>query len=230
MLVDWVYEDVRQIFDSIFITSINSKYGIIDLAKDKILEPQFQSIDYHYRSQYIEAWKNNKVGVLNFDYETIIPSEYNAFYLRQNGINTEFKGHYLIAKKGIYRSLFKLDGTPVIGSEVNYIDIEPAWLERNCEDSKVYFKAAKKEKMYGLLDEQQKVVIPLKYNSVYVLSVELDACNQASRPVVIITKGDKRQAYDIELGLFTKQYDELQFFDGLYVYKDETGCGNLDEK
>lgn len=70
ILVDFIYDSMISYKNGLFIAELNNKYGIIDKNNKTILNFEYDSLSY--AGKYIIVTKNDKLGVLNNKYKTIV--------------------------------------------------------------------------------------------------------------------------------------------------------------
>lgn len=70
ILVDFIYDNILSYKNGLFIAQINGKYGIIDKNNKTILKFEYDTMSY--AGNYIIVTKNDKLGVLNNKYKTLV--------------------------------------------------------------------------------------------------------------------------------------------------------------
>lgn len=230
ILVPWKFDNIRLNIDSVFITYLDGNDGIIDMERDLVVEPQYQSISFGKSSQYVKVRKGSYLGVLNRNYETIIPAEYETIVEKYNRYSsrgiTEYKSSFLVCRDGKC-GMINFDGTNRI--PIHYKSIEPIWFDLLCSTSTVQYKVTNQDDKVGYLNGAGDTIVPIKYSRGELLRLISDTCNEQSLTIALMTLNNRMMAYNIGAKTISKTYDRICFHEGLLVYQNGWNNGVLDE-
>ena len=151
-------EDAQNIY---LIARKNGKLGFIKNDK-KVLDYEFQNIEYDPLNELIKVQKNTNLGVYNINGEEIIQAKYEEI---------SFRGKYIYAQKEDKVEYFALNGQVV--NNLNYLSI-------NETDNEDFYTCINAEGLYGILDKNENVLVENEYNyleylySDYFIAIEGD--------------------------------------------------------
>ncbi len=215
---EWgVYDDFpaeNEVQNCALIIERNNKVGLFQSDKKRMIyEPQFETFDFTFSTEYIKVSKDGKQGFLNNKeaYEYALPLTYTSIakFYPQPG------DYYLVekdGKKGLIKPSTLQVALPIsykkiLGKEsyvmawpeegemqlFNRSDLSEYQLPGNYDDIRFYSKYAitKKDKKVGLLDGAFNEVLPAEYD-------EIKKTNYGEGLNFVVNKGNKKGIYSME--------------------------------
>lgn len=217
----------------------NGKVGFIKNDK-KILDYDYQSVEYDYLNGLIKVQKNVNYGVFNINGEEILPIEYTEI---------SFRGKYIYAQKENDIKYYTLNGQII--KNLNYLSV-------NQTDNENYYTCINSEGLYGILDKNENILVENEYkyieylygeyfiaieneklgiiksNNDIMIPFEFDTINKIENSnVIIATKNDKgnfifknniEQVDDIEEFVIDIEQDKIVIYsENGNVYLDKEG-------
>lgn len=127
------------------VTALNGKLGLNKNVQAKI-NNEYENIEYDDINNIILLEKNGKYGVNDLDGNIILPIQYD---------NMQFSGKIITAEKDGSQLVFDANGN--LQKDSSYISVMPT-------NSEVYFITIKDNGKYGLVDNNNDVLIDNKYD------------------------------------------------------------------
>lgn len=122
----------------------NGKVGFIKNNK-KILDYEYQNIEYDPINKLIKVQRNTSYGVYNINGEEIIQAKYKEI---------SFRGKYIYAQREENIEYFTLNGQVV--NNLNYLSI-------NETDNENFYTCINADGLYGILDKNENVLVENEY-------------------------------------------------------------------
>ena len=123
----------------------NGKVGFIKNNK-KVLDYEYQNIEYDSLNGLIKVQKNTNYGVYNINGEEIIQVDYDEI---------SFRGKYIYTQKEEEVQYFTLNGQEV--KNLNYLSI-------NETENENFYTCINTDGLYGILDKNENVLVENEYN------------------------------------------------------------------
>lgn len=123
----------------------NGKVGFIKNNK-KVLDYEYQNIEYDSLNGLIKVQKNTKYGVYNINGEEVIQAKYDEI---------SFRGKYIYAQKEEKVQYFSLTGQEM--KNLNYLSV-------NETDNENFYTCIDKNGLYGILDKNENVLVENDYH------------------------------------------------------------------
>ncbi|MCF0125995.1 MAG: WG repeat-containing protein [Clostridia bacterium] len=164
--------------DTIYlITAKDGQYGLLKNEK-KIIENEYQSMEYDENNNVLIVEKNKKYGVSSLDGNNIVPTKYEQI---------DMTGIYIYAKNSQGVVVYNSNGT-----EAN-IDKNIAILNTSNEKYKIKINNEKEKTLYGVIGQDGKQIIDEKYGYIeYLRENYFIVSNQKSKLGVIDNKENEK--------------------------------------
>jgi|LGOV01.1.fsa_nt_gb hypothetical protein len=152
MLLPIQYSSIR---DEVIVTN-NSKFGIIDLNGEIVVEPIYENISKKYVSEFLEYWHyvtlDDKIGMLNSEYKITIPINYDVVVVYKSILIVSENGKYGVIDFSLntlidftYSEIFSVNTSPLNPNEFT-LSVE---------------KNGKK----GVIDLEENIILPIEYDN-----------------------------------------------------------------
>lgn len=141
-LIPMVYDYIKSIIDSVIEINIDGKKGIIDLARDLKVEPQYDEISLTAGNKFFLVTKDSKSGLLDLDYNLVVPLEYGRIFQNFNSlISKEFANERRLffvsdSKNDKYGAVDVKNSTDI---PAIYSVLRPEWIDWKCLTSPMYY-------------------------------------------------------------------------------------------
>ena len=177
------YESIYRVLDmpNEDVYLVASKNGRSKIYKDKKNQTEFlyREVSYFPSSNTFVVKKNKTYGLLNKDIKQIISPDYDEMLVA---------GMYVNASKDDELFVFDLNGKKIDTTE--YIGLERT-LTKN------FYIAINEDSMYGILDENMEVVVPLEYD--YIREVEgTDLLAASKGDSITIYSANMKELFSVE--------------------------------
>lgn len=166
------------------IASRNGKYGVYK-NKKKIIEEEYQSIEYNDSNKLLLIEKNKKYGVADLNGKIIIEPENTSI---------EFKGIYVYAKKALENIVYDQNG-----NKIN-ISFNKTIYETESEKYRISTLENDNEIYYGIVDKNGNTLVSEKYQYIeYLFGTYFIAKNENGIYGIISSNGKEvtKQKYDV---------------------------------
>ena len=180
--LDQSYSEIHRIVNikddknSYIVTVVKGRYGLIK-NKKKVLNNEFDSIEYNEKNQILIVSKEGKKGVYNLDGKSIMPLDYSEIYVGGEYINAVKQGEELVFDKSgkkldtRYTSYEKVANNKAIvineDNKYNIVDNQNKELLSNgyifIENYVDDLFIASREDSVGIINSNGNVVIPFEY-------------------------------------------------------------------
>ena len=166
-IVETKYNDLYRVADIdskdiYIICAENGKYGLIK-NKQKVIQNEYQSIDYSKSNNTFIVLKGKRYGVISIDGKEIIPTEYKEINIA---------GDYIYANNGENTEIFNTNGQKAdINENVEIINIQNT-------EYKIHVEANDENTVYSIYKNNQKLnkkdysYIEYLYNDYFIVSDE----------------------------------------------------------
>jgi hypothetical protein len=152
IIVPLIYDYIT-IIDRGFVVYDGGRSALIDKNNQFILPFDYDFIWFHENSEIIVISKNKKVGVMNLNFEMIIPYTYESISKAIENKKTNHNDIAIAKKNGKYGVIDFLGNV--------YIPFE--WDEIKVLNQNENTLIVKKNDRYGLLNKENKILTPVKY-------------------------------------------------------------------
>lgn len=122
----------------------NGKVGFIKNGK-KVLDFEYQNIEYNILNELIKVQKNTNYGVYNINGEEILQANYEEI---------SFRGKYIYTQKENKVEYFALNGQVV--NNLNYLSVNETGNEN-------FYTCINADGLYGILDKNENVLVENEY-------------------------------------------------------------------
>lgn len=181
---DYQYDHISKFFDGLAIATKEGKWGYVDRSGKRIIPLEYDNA-WAFKEGLARVFKNGKMGVINKSNELVVPIIYEviapfhdnlALVIKNNKVGyidqhnkvlttLDFEngrsfdnGFAFVQQSGKWGAI-DTQGRLVV--PYIYDEIEPL----SSEETSVY--KIEKDRMYGLMDKQTKVILPAKYKPFY---------------------------------------------------------------
>jgi len=169
--------DLIVVNQQFFICEMNKKFGIVD-AENKIIVPfEYNEIsaDESETKLFFTLKKENKYGVVDSSGQLFLPFEYDSINIEHNYLIVEKRKKHSILdfNRKLIQSFKCKYCTNYSDNETNKILLEIEYEDGTFNivrsDGKYKLSKVKKDNFWGVVDENQKIVVPFKYKEIKVL-------------------------------------------------------------
>ena len=184
--------------DIYLIVAKNGQYGVY-INNNKIINTQYQSIEYNSGLEMFIVEKTGKYGVIKENGTEILDVQYSEIQI--NGI-------YIYAKNNDEQIIFNEKG--------NKIELDPNVIIEKTENTNYYIKIEQYEenKEYTIVDQKQNNLINNKYNYIeYLFDEKFVAINENNKSGIINGQGEIIVEFKYDLIQTIKNKNVIQCFD-----------------
>lgn len=188
---------------------LNSEGGILDHVPDNY--QQVSVLSLQDKLLEVSDKNNSLVGVINFKNDVIIPTQYNSLSL---------KNDFLILNPLSNKSIANINGKMLVSSK-DYASV-------NIEDNGIV--VTNKKGLYGLLDFNGNVVLPIQYPNIYGVNGNTFAIANKNNLYALYNIQKQNQVSDFEYTFIQKEATDTPFLAcklsngvSLYGYIDNRG-------
>ena len=185
IILDQTYSEIKRITsvendkNAYLVTTVKGRYGLIK-NKKKILNNEFDSIEFNEKNQMLLVSKNGKKGAYSLDGKQLIPVEYENVYAGGEYINAyKSNGTTIFDKDGKaldtkFSSYEKLDnGKAVVITEDGQYNISDEQNKTLVGDGYVYIEyfkndlyIASRNDHVGVINSKGNTIIPFEYTTI----------------------------------------------------------------
>lgn len=175
------YNDISRVIEieddntAYLIAAENGLYGVRK-NKSKILENEYQSIEYEDTANVFIIEINSKYGVADMEGNIIVPVEYSSI---------EVKGINIYAQDDDVQKVFDSTGTEID------MDFNQAIMETSNENYKIVINTEGSSNYYGVLNSEGQTLIPTEYLYIeYAFDNYFIVCGQNGKLGVMDSEGN----------------------------------------
>lgn len=215
---EWV--GVENGFFKVVTPEPDKKFGLYDKTGKVIIPAEYQWItnsDTENSKITILKKADNSYNFLNEKNELILSENCSEFGYVPNEYQLLNPFHYLLYvknTKGKIGMLNEITGTLAIPM------VYDAIMQR-FEDGKHTYYSVQKGNKFGLINEKNEEIIPIKYNDI---NIDFVTVTDGKSPLIVVAKGKKYGAVNLKNEVpIPFQYNELQRISELELYKGKKG-------
>lgn len=174
-----------------FILAKNGQYGVFN-GKNELIKNEYQSIKYDLNNKLFIIEKSKKYGVFDITGKTIVPIEYSQI---------DITGKYLYVKD-------ENGTTKVLDTNGKQVDLSSdiSILKTSNDNYQIKIKNENNQINYGVIDKNNKELIPLKYSYIeYLFDNYFKVCDTNGKLGILNDKEEK---------IIDFQYDTIQKIEG----------------
>lgn len=180
MIIPCEYDAIFDFYDSLALVKKNSKYGFVSLNGGEVIPCEYDKIFWNKKKyNYFPggkalAQKNGKFGIIDRNGAIVVPCQYDwEFYLP---LLSNYSRVIQNEKKGLIDKTGK-QVLPCIYDEINW---ENDTVKNACNPSEIKTKhlfVVKSNRKWGIVDNTNSIIIPVKYESIGNFSCGLAAAS-----------------------------------------------------
>lgn len=222
LIVKAKYDNIEKFNEGIAIFKLKDKFGIINSEGKEIMEATYQAIQPRFfASTHLNAKLAGKWGLLNLDGEVVVAPKYadpiDMFYLSENTIVSLSKS--IIVATGEVNKMYG------VIDNISFKEIVSLVYTYLKDAGFGYFKVSKddKNKKYGIIDANEKIIFDLKYDYIYVVSKDIIAYGKNGKYVLVNSKGYSISSEEYETVFQLSENRAKVKHYGKFGYIDEKG-------